>query len=449
MVRSITSLAGVLQGLLLADADQLARDVGLVRRERKLGGSRLAQTLVLGWLAQPHATLEQLCSFADNAHGDFSTQALDQRLRCPAAVDFFGQLLAHGLQYSFTAQATALPLLRRFEGVYVFDTTHQRLPDALAAEFPGQGGRTPADGRAEITAQVCLELSGQGLVDLQVGCGRTDDLAFELAHTALPTGALRLADRGFNDLALFASYNHDGVFWLGRLQPGVWVADGAGRKAKPDEYLRGQDGWLIDRPVRLGARGVEARLVAWRLSPEVAGRRRQRLVARRRRKGKPVSPAALALCDWDVSVTNVPAERLDGAEVVALRRLRWQVELLFKLWKSAGGLKRVGGRCRERVLVEWYAKLLGQVIAGWQLLVSGCDLLRWSWYRGSLSLRPRWAALLLCLCDVAALAALLEAIGRRLRRLRKKRRRRQPAAFEMAEDPHGARYAQEGAWALS
>src|SRR5947209_2034550 len=118
MLRSITSLAGVLQPLLLTDADQLARDVGLVQRRRKLGGSPLAQTLVLGWLAHPHATPEQLCAFADNALADFSARALDQRLRRPAAVDFFGQLLRQGLQYSLTAQAEVTPLLRRFEGVY-------------------------------------------------------------------------------------------------------------------------------------------------------------------------------------------------------------------------------------------------------------------------------------------------------------------------------------------
>src|SRR5262245_60807774 len=99
MIRCITSLVAVLQTLLLTDADQLARACGLVRRARKLDGPALAQTLVLGWLAHPDASLEQLCSFADAAGSDFSPQALDQRLHAPEAPDFFEQLLCQALQY--------------------------------------------------------------------------------------------------------------------------------------------------------------------------------------------------------------------------------------------------------------------------------------------------------------------------------------------------------------
>ena len=255
MIRCITSLTAVLQTLLLSDADELARTTGLVRRARKLPGSTLAQTLVLGWLDHPHATIEQLTAFADAGGSDFSAEALSQRLRCPQAVDFFEQLLSQALSYSCQAATEVGPLLDRFEGVYVFDTTRQALPDVLAGEFPGQGGSTAADGRAACTIQVCLELSGQGIVELQLGNGRTNDLSFELAHTALPPGCLRLADRGFADLGLFADYNREGVFWLCRLHPGLWVADDQGRRAKPHEYLQSEGGMLVDRPVYWGRSG--------------------------------------------------------------------------------------------------------------------------------------------------------------------------------------------------
>jgi len=49
-------------------------------------------------------------------------------------------------------------------------------------------------------------------------------------------------------------------------------------------------------------------------------------------------------------------------QVVLTYRLRWQIELLFRLWKSEGELDRVAGRLRERVLCEIYAKLIGMVV---------------------------------------------------------------------------------------
>lgn len=49
-------------------------------------------------------------------------------------------------------------------------------------------------------------------------------------------------------------------------------------------------------------------------------------------------------------------------QVVLIYVLRWQIELLFRLWKSQGQLNRVAGQRRERVLCEIYAKLIGMVV---------------------------------------------------------------------------------------
>jgi len=64
MFKNFTSLAPALQTIFTEVADELARDVNLVKRKRKLTGSVLAQTLVFGWLDKPMATLEELADFA-------------------------------------------------------------------------------------------------------------------------------------------------------------------------------------------------------------------------------------------------------------------------------------------------------------------------------------------------------------------------------------------------
>ena len=44
---------------------------------------------------------------------------------------------------------------------------------------------------------------------------------------------------------------------------------------------------------------------------------------------------------------------------------RWQIELLFKLWKSEGALAQVRGQQSGRVLCELYAKLIGLAVFGY------------------------------------------------------------------------------------
>ena len=49
----------------------------------------------------------------------------------------------------------------------------------------------------------------------------------------------------------------------------------------------------------------------------------------------------------------------------------WQIELLFKLWKSHGGVEESRSDQAYRVLCEVYAKLLAMVVQHWLLLLGG------------------------------------------------------------------------------
>lgn len=434
MIHDLTSLAAVLQTLLTAEADELAREVGLVHRSRKLTGGVLARTLVFGWLDRPDATLEQLADFALAAGADVSPQALDQRIT-PATVAFLERLLCRALEYGCHAPDD-LPLLRRFAGVYVFDTTDCTLPPTLADVYPGLGGSTPDAGRAGCGLQVCLELSGRGIVDLQLAGIRTNDLRFDLAHTGLPPGSLRLADLGFFNLDLLAAYQAEGVYYISRWRPHLRLSGGGGPGSGVVEYLERVGRGVVDARVSVGEKQVPARLVAVRLSPEAAARRRRQVAARKRDKGKAASAAVLALCDWDVTLTNVPDTLLTADEVVRLKRLRWQVELLFKQFKSVGRLGVSAGHRPDRVRSELLAKVLGQVVQGWQLLVGVGSGVRWSWYRCSRRLQGWWRGLVDRLRSGGRLGAWLGRVAARLRRFgRKKRQTKRPAAFQLVQDP--------------
>ena len=134
-------------------------------------------------------------------------------------------------------------------------------------------------------------------------------------------------------------------------------------------------------------------------------------------------------------MTNVPAERLSLLEACVLARVRWQVELVFRLWKSAGRLDESAGSRADRVLCELLAKLLGLVVQHWATLTAG-PLLRQSQHRAAKRVRAAAEEVAEALGDLAALVRVLVRLQGRLRQVAGKQRRRgKPAAFQLVENP--------------
>lgn len=112
------------------------------------------------------------------------------------------------------------------------------------------------------------------------------------------------------------------------------------------------------------------RLIAVRVPKKVAQARQKRV--RQDAKDRPHSrrqPQTLALGKWTVIVTNLDQAQLTLDQALALRRLRWQIELRFKLWKQDLSLDAWRSPLPHRILSEVYAKLLLALIQPWLLLL--------------------------------------------------------------------------------
>jgi hypothetical protein len=434
-------LIDTLQSLFGSFADAAARETGFVQRQRKVTGSAFLRTLTFGWLDTPEASLADLGDIAETLDLAISRQGLHQRFT-PEAFTFLWTVLQEALQRGLTAAQPVLPLLNRFNGTYLLDSSTISLPACLAHLLPGCGGQAPGEGAAACKVQLCIEIARGGLEDLVLLDGRTNDLECPVAHRPLPEGALRLTDLGFYDLGLLQRYSDEGVFWISRLHPGTRIVTAEGSKHTLLAFLQAQPGATVDTPVRLGAQQVPARLLAVRVPEEVANRRRQQLRRKARKSGRGVSAERLALCDWDVLITNVSPEQLTRAEVWALRRVRWQVELVFKLWKGQGQLDVVQAEKPYRVLCELVAKLLAMVVQHWLLLVCGGTSLTDSHHRGARCVRRIALWLVWSLQELAALTDLLGRLQRQLQRRRMERRRKRPATYQLLLDPEDEAFAQ-------
>lgn len=365
---TIPQVARAMREILTTTANEAARTTRFVQRTSPLSGATFSQTLVFGFLGNPQATLEELTQTAAALGVEISPQALDQRFTASAAACLH-QVLLTAIARVITAEPVTIPLLQRFTAVYVQDSSTIVLPDVFAAQWHGCGGSTSSGTSAALKLQARLEMC-TGRLDVQLQEGRASDRAAVLPGP-LPAGALRLADLGYWSLGAFAALTQHEVFWLSRLQMQTAVYDATGDRRELLELLETQPTDTIELAVTLGeSQRLAARLLAARVPQDVADARRRRLRKAARDKGRQVSATRLALAAWTLFVTNVPTARLTLREALVLGRMRWQIELLFKLWKSQGRVDESRSTKPWRILCEVYAKLLAMLVQHWVFLVS-------------------------------------------------------------------------------
>jgi DDE family transposase len=368
---TIQNVARELQSVFSGAADLLARQTGFVQRQSKFSGSRFLQTLTFGWLHNPHATLEELAQTAGSVGVSISPQGVDQRFG-PKAALFLERALHDAMLRAISAEPVAIPLLQRFAGVCLLDSTLLGLPAVFAGAWPGSGLKAE-DEPAGIKAQVRLNILDGALSGPFLHPACTADQKGALQAAPLPPGALRLADLGFFSLDNLAEMDRQGVYWLTRVQVATGLVDATGRVWTLADFLRGQTGDQVDVPMALGIHHrLPCRVLAMRVPAAVVAKRRQRLRKRSRSRGKRSNfhPDRWALTEWNFYVTNIPVDKLSVQEAWVLARCRWQIELLFKLWKSEGHVDESRSGKPWRILCEVYAKLLGMVVEHWILLVS-------------------------------------------------------------------------------
>jgi hypothetical protein len=106
---------------------------------------------------------------------------------------------------------------------------------------------------------------------------------------------------------------------------------------------------------RINRQAFRVRVLALRLPPEAAQQARQRALRRASKHSRAVRAVTLAMAEWVLLVTTLDVGTWPAEDVRRLYRARWQVELLFKRWKSLLQVNDL--RVQQRVAVEAVLRL--------------------------------------------------------------------------------------------
>lgn len=297
------------------DLDESAKAYGAMTRARKIkSGEMLLRVILI------YAVVSSLRNTAIWLVGlglcDMSRQAIEKRIL--QSREWLSYLLNELLKQKIEVSLPAASGVKRL-----------RLRDASTIARPGSPG---TEWRVHLSWSPFNQMAAQvTLSDDKVGEG--------IEEAAVEAGDLYLGDRAYglwktiepllNHLAFF-------IFRIAYTNLPLVNADGT-----PFDLLA----WLkaIDEQAESAEVAVMARqdqhkrplrLVAGRIPTEKAAEARERVRQQAKKKKKAPNPDTLFVAGFCLLITNLPTDSWSTTLILALYRVRWQVEWTFRRWKS-------------------------------------------------------------------------------------------------------------------
>lgn len=300
--------------------ESIGRGTGFLQRLRIITPSNLVPSLIG---AMGSGRVESLADlhrrFNDDASTDVAEKSFYDRLDDPGFAPMMKGIFLHLSGVLVNQALRFLPgsPFRRFRHIIIQDGTCFALRNSLADVFPA---RATATAPAGVEIHTTLDL----LTESPIAVAISADTAAERTYLPEPgglVGSLLLADRGYPSWAYLAAVRDAGGFFLMRLKGGLnppvislsrkGVLQEFGEPIGCSALLETHDDDVLD--VQIRPRGEHGTF---------------RLVILKTPKGR------------TFLITNLPSSDFPPVIVGHAYRLRWQVELMYREWKSYANLHR-------------------------------------------------------------------------------------------------------------
>lgn len=377
--KNIQLLAPLFQILGKNEVKEIGRVSGFIQRERSFNAAQFLHFLFLKKSEIVSDSLETLC--ADLVEQDiFMTKSSLNKRFDKRAVTFlkiiFERLFKMQLQLAFP-KLTGYTFTR----MRILDSTTIKLPDAYHGHFQGVH-------RSSVKVQVEFNYLTQQLLYFDVMNGRDSDNPAGMTRLPLiQEGELVLQDLGYFQFDFFEEVHAKGAFYLTKMRKDtqLFVEVNNPPRHPNGEFIesRRYERIHLEEIALKMARGdykewpklfvgrhkkMPARCILYRLSEDQEKEVHKREKRRRQKKqGQVLKNEVEQVPGVSVYLTNL-SEEIPAIEIHELYRLRWQIELLFKTWKSDLEVDTIKNMKVERWLCHFYfqsiALLLSEMIMG-------------------------------------------------------------------------------------
>lgn len=334
-----------------------------MQRSRKITAYDLLESVLFSRFETDKLSLNDHCSYLFCHKGiHVRKQSVDERFN-ETSILFIKKLLEETLSQEFQIVET-FPFLNKFSRVRIKDATSFQLPDHLKDKYPGSGG---GGSKAGVKIHFEYDLLTKQILTLDVvPFTKTDAVdGYESTAHILPN-ELVIRDLGYVSLKTMETISSDcNAYYLNRLKSSTtaFLANDPMQKkinfSTIESDMRKNGDEIIEFDTLIGGSNkLPVRMVVQLIPEKIKVERIRKRKQLAKKNKQVVTQETLARCGLNIFVTNIPKDKLPMTAIVPVYGIRWQIENIFKVWKSVGGIHKVRKMSRIRFEFYLYAKLI-------------------------------------------------------------------------------------------
>jgi len=337
-----------------------AVESGFYKRSSKLLPARFFDVLIYSASINGPVSLEQISSEALATHHiSISKQALDSRFD-ESAVRFIKSILEEQFSNQI-GQSLDNGFLENFTRVSIKDGTRFDVPQRLKDMFPGFGGKVTSE--AAICIQYEFDLKNGKMLDFDItSAKKTDYQDAKEKTTDIKKGDLIIRDLGYFSSEVLETIIKKEAFILSKLKTNITVYDESMNEIDfsklYSKMIRNKQSHAHIKVFIGEKRKIPVRLILNLVPEDVYQKRVRKTERENKKKGSQTSQKYKIRAHFNLMITNVPEKDLPARQVYLLYKTRWQIELIFKIWKSTIGIHKIHPMDYCRLMCLLYAKLI-------------------------------------------------------------------------------------------
>lgn len=313
--------------------EKLAREAGFLKRKSKVTVASFFDILFPCSDNKSASLTDYSIDFEKITNKTVSKQAIDKKFNEPFK-QFLLDLTKSVFSKKIKRSANLKSVGNHFAQIRIMDSTEFKLPKNVAEKYPGYGGTgREAMGKIQYEFDLLTGLTTQLTIESALD---SDSKAGEKNLDSIPKGSLLIRDLAYNSPKTLKNLIKKELYFISRAKS-QWNFY---TKVKNEyqiltttaiiEKLKNQSSKYLDIEVFVGEKHkTPVRLIANLLTDEQAQKRKKKKSSNRK-----LGKDALESIGLNLFVTNVESDKCSALSIYELYRLRWQIELVFKTWKS-------------------------------------------------------------------------------------------------------------------
>jgi len=356
------------------EIEQLAKQSKFVQRENavKVDGRIFLDLIVFNSEKLKEQSLNDLAVALKCKYGiEITKQSLNERFNNYALL-FLKKALEKLLNNQLSINRLSVAD-KQFNRILIKDSVCFQIDESLKNLYEGSGG---SGSEAAIRIQFEYDVLNGTINDLTVNAFNDQDATDSLATIEkTQAGDLVIRDLAYMSLEVLKTFIIKAVIFICRVKSNTNIYEFKNENYeeltfdKIKRYMKVQHLSCIEKEVYLSLKyKLKVRLIIYLLPDEVVNERLRKANQNNKKKGRgQCSKEYKARACFNLFITNGDKDVIPIAKVYQFYKLRWQIELMFKIWKSLCNIDKVKKVKRHRLECYIYSRLIFIVLA-WQII---------------------------------------------------------------------------------